>query len=98
MITIKHTTHGLFLIGHGTAAMVACDDPAALAGAIRRIVASPMPKLYPDPPTPRPSWSRPLTMTAQRDAEDRRRVALSEAKAQLRDRLVRARARHLVEV
>jgi hypothetical protein len=41
MITIKHTPSGLRLTGHGTAAMVAANDPSALASAIRRIIACP---------------------------------------------------------
>lgn len=44
MITIEHTDTGsLLLIGHGAAQIVAPHDAPALASAIRRIIASPLP-------------------------------------------------------
>jgi hypothetical protein len=48
MITIAHTESGsLLLTGHGAAQIVALHDAPALASAIRRIIARPLPATRP---------------------------------------------------
>ena len=96
MITLTLTTTGLRLRrDDGYVCFARHGDDVRLAEIINDLGHGRPPRHYSMRPAS-PAPARPLFAT--RDAEDRRRAALSEERAALRDRIVRARSRRFVEI